>query len=289
MQFFVSLLYSVFVFLKFDRNYNNNMKDLKGKVVWITGASSGIGRELSIAFAKEGAFPVLTARNIENLNQVKKCCLKWTSKCWVQPADLSKTEKLNKLVEDVLENTGGQIDLFVNDAGVSQRSWAKETSVEIDRRIMELDFFSAVTLTKLILPVMLKNKSGHIIVISSISGKFGFPMRTAYTASKHALQGFFESLRTELVNDNINVTIVSPGRIRTDISLHAITKDGLSYKKMDKGQARGMSADLCADKIIKGIKKNKKEILVGGNELLMVYIHRYLPWLYYKIVTRIGN
>ena len=265
------------------------MKNLRGKIVWITGASSGIGKELSLAFAKEGALMALTARNVENLNRVKDLCLRWTKKCWVFPADLSETQNLKNLVDNVLEKTGGHIDIFVNDAGVSQRSWAKETSVEIDRKIMELDFFSAVTLTKLILPVMLRNKSGQIVVVSSISGKFGFPMRTAYTASKHALQGFFEALRTELVDDNINVTIVSPGRIRTDISLHAITKDGHSYKKMDKGQAKGLSADLCAYKIIKGIKKNRKEILVGGNELLMVYIHRYLPWLYYKIVTGIRN
>jgi len=265
------------------------MKDLKEKIVWITGASSGIGRELSLAFAKEGAFLVLTARNVENLNQVKDICLKWTKKCWVQSADLSKTDNLKGLVDNVLKKTDGRIDIFVNDAGVSQRSWAKETSVNIDRKIMELNFFSAITLTKLILPVMLKNKSGHIVVVSSISGKFGFPMRTAYTASKHAVQGFFESLRTELERDNINVTIASPGRIRTDISLHAITKDGSPYRKMNNGQLNGMAPDLCAAKIIRGIKENKKEILVGGNELLMVYIHRYFPWLYYKIVTRIGN
>jgi len=265
------------------------MKELKGKIVWITGASSGIGRELSIAFAKEGAFPVLTARNLENLNNVKECCLRWTNKCWVLPADLSETKNLNDLVDKVLEKTDGRIDYFVNDAGVSQRSWAKETCIDIDRKIMELNFFSAITLTKIILPVMIKNKSGHIVVVSSISGKFGFPMRTAYTASKHALQGFFESLRTEIVKDNINVTIVSPGRIRTDISLHAITKDGSPYRKMNNGQANGMAPDLCADKIIRGIKRNKKEILVGRKELLMVYIHRFLPCLYYKIVTRIGN
>ena len=264
------------------------MKNLRDKIVWITGASSGIGEELAYAFAKEGAFPVLSARKLEKLEQVKTNCLKFTSKCWVQPIDLSKINELEAVVNSVLEQTG-RIDLLINNAGRSQRSLAKETPLEIDRSIMELNFFSVVALTKLVLPHMLRNQSGHLVVISSISGKFGFPWRTAYTASKHAVQGYFEALRTELVNDNIPVTIVSPGRIKTDISRHAVTKDGSSYNLLDNGQANGMPADICATRIVKAIKCNRKEILVGRKELLMVYIRRFIPALYYRMVTKIEN
>jgi len=264
------------------------MKNLKEKVVWITGASSGIGEELAYAFAKEGAFLVLSARNTEKLEQVKTTCLRTTSKCWVQPTDFSGTNQLEEVVNVVLEQAG-RIDLLINNAGRSQRSLAKETPLENDRSIMELNFFSVVALSKLVLPQMLKNQSGHFVVISSISGKFGFPLRTAYSASKHAVQGYFESLRAELINDNIKVTIVSPGRIKTNISRNALTQNGLSYNKMDDGQAKGMSAEVCAAQIVKAIKKDRKELLVGHKEIIMVYIRRFIPLLYHKLVTKINN
>ena len=211
-----------------------------------------------------------------------------TAKCWVNQVDLSGNQQLDAVVKTVLVQTG-RIDVLINNAGRSQRSLAKETPPEIDRNIMELNFFSVVELTKLVLPQMLKNGSGHIVVISSIAGKLGFSMRTAYSASKHALQGYFESLRTELANDNIKVTIVSPGRIKTNISVNAVTKDGSPYNIMDEGQANGMNAALCAAKIVKAIKKERKELLVGKTEILMVHIRRFLPSLYYKLVTRIKN
>ncbi|MGD9929336.1 MAG: SDR family oxidoreductase [Mangrovibacterium sp.] len=264
------------------------MGNIKEKIVWITGASSGIGEALAYAFAREGAFVVLTARNGARLEKVKTKCLQSTLKCWIQPADLLKLEKLSEVVDAVLRKTG-RIDILVNNAGRSQRSMAKETPLENDRSIMELNFFSTVALTKMVLPHMVKSQSGHIVVISSIIGKFGFPTRTAYSASKHAVQGFFESLRAELASDNIKVTIVSPGRIHTNISVNALTANGTSYNKMDEGQARGMPADQCAKQIVKAIRKNKKEILVGRTELAMVYIRRLFPALFYKLVTKIKN
>jgi short-subunit dehydrogenase len=264
------------------------MKNLKGKVVWITGASSGIGEEMAYAFAQEGAFPVLTARNKQELNRVQAKCLLHTSKCWVQPMDLAYVDGIDRLVKDVVEQTQ-TIDILINNAGRSQRSLAKDTPLENDRSIMELNFFSVVALTKAVLPYMLKRQVGHVVVISSISGKFGFPWRTAYAASKHAVQGFFESLRAEIYKDNVKVTIVSPGRIKTNISLKALTESGKSYNKMDDGQANGMEAPKCAKQIVKAIKKDKKEILVGNKELLMVHIRRFLPALYHRLVIQIKN
>ncbi|RKD88240.1 SDR family oxidoreductase [Mangrovibacterium diazotrophicum] len=264
------------------------MKNLKNKVVWITGASSGIGEALAYEFAREGALLVLSARNQAKLEEVREKCLQYTSKCWVQPADLSKTDEIANLVDSVIAQTG-RIDFLINNAGRSQRSLAKDTPVSIDRQVMELNFFSIIALSKQVLQQMLQQGSGHLVVISSITGKFGFPWRTAYSASKHALQGYFEALRAELVNEHVDVTIVSPGRVNTNVSKNAITESGEAYNKMDDGQSNGMPADECAVQIVKAIKKNRKEVLVGKKELLMVHIRRFLPALFYKMVTNIKN
>jgi dehydrogenase/reductase SDR family protein 7B len=134
---------------------------------------------------------------------------------------------------------------------------------------------------------MIKQKSGYIAATSSISGKFGFPLRSAYAASKHAICGFFESLRAEVYNDNIKILIAFPGRVKTDISKHALTKDGTPHNKMDDGQNFGISAEKCAKKYIRAIQKDKKEVLIGGKELLMVYIKKYFPKLFYKLAHKI--
>jgi short-subunit dehydrogenase len=263
------------------------VKKLKNKKIWITGASSGIGEALSLVLAREGADLILSSRNQEKLERVKEACLRYTSFCVVQPLDLADTEGLEIVVGNVMKKVGG-IDILINNAGRSQRSLAKETSFDVDRSIMEVNFFGAIKLTKLVLPYMLKNGSGHIVVISSITGKFGFPLRTAYSASKHAIQGYFESLRAELKPDNIKVTIVSPGRVKTNISLNAVTGNGTPYNKMDDGQAGGMLPEKCASKIVRAIKKERKDILVGNKELVMVYIRRFVPALYHRMVTKMS-
>ncbi|MCT4646487.1 MAG: SDR family oxidoreductase [Carboxylicivirga sp.] len=264
------------------------MKDIKNKTVWITGASSGIGEELAILMAQKGAFPVLIARNKEKLQNVKDRCLQFTQKCWMYPMDLSRVDELPDFVQKVINETGS-IDILINNAGRSQRSLAIDTPLANDLSIMELNFFSVIALSKLLLPHMINNCHGHIVTISSITGKFGFPWRTAYAASKHALQGYFESLRAELSQTNIKVTLVSPGRVKTNISLHALTENGTSYNQMDKGQQNGLPANVCAKRIVRAIQKNKKDILVGKSELLMVYIRKFLPALFHRMVTKINN
>jgi len=264
------------------------MQTLKDKKIWITGASSGIGEALALELARAGAHLVLMSRNRDRLEQVRKACLEYTSVCLVQPLDLSRPDTMDEMVTRAMKQMGG-IDILINNAGQSQRSLAKETPVDIDRKIMEVNFFGVIKLTKLLLPYMLKQGSGHIVAVSSITGKFGFPWRTAYSAAKHAVQGFFESLRAELKEDNIKVTIVSPGRIKTNISLNAITGSGTPYNKMDSGQAGGMLPEHCARKIVKSIRQERKEVLVGNQELLMVYIHRFWPGLYHRLVTKINN
>ena len=196
------------------------------------------------------------------------------------------TSSIKNCAADVI-NHFPKIDILINNGGISQRSLAIETPVDVDRKIMETNFFGAVALTKEVLPALVKDNGGNIVVISSVTGKFGFPLRTAYSASKHALQGFFEALRAELYDKNIKITIVSPGRIVTDISLNAITKNGTKHGVMDDGQAAGMPADVCAQKIISAVSKNKKELWIGGKEVLLIYIRKFLPPLFHMLARKV--
>ena len=260
--------------------------NLKGKTVWITGASSGIGEQLAYTCARRGAKLIVSAPRESMLNKIKKNCEALGAKCFVAPFDLSEPEQVNKAAHNVL-NVHPAIDVLINNGGISQRATALETSGETVRKIMEINFLSAVRLSQLVAPVMIKNGGGAIAVTSSITGKFGFPLRSAYAASKHALHGYFESLRLENQSNNIQVTIVCPGRVKTDISINALTDKGSVYGKMDEGQAGGITAAACAEKYIKAIEKNKKEVLIGGKELAMVHLKRFFPALFYKIASRI--
>jgi dehydrogenase/reductase SDR family member 7B len=263
---------------------NMNFKD---KVVWITGASSGIGAALAYALAEKGSALVLSSTNKEKLEQVKAKCEAFHVRCSVVLLDLTKSAEFGSIVEQVIEEYG-HIDILVNNGGKSQRSYAIETPIEIDRHIMEIDYFGHIALTKAVLPYMVKNGGGHILVTSSISGKFGFPLRSAYAAAKHALHGFYESLRAELFNQHIYVTIVCPGRVVTNISLNALEKDGTAHGVMDPGQSKGIDAETCARKILKAVQCNRKEIVIGGKEVIMVYIKKFIPALFYLLARKVN-
>ncbi|MCX6295733.1 MAG: SDR family oxidoreductase [Bacteroidetes bacterium] len=261
------------------------MNTSKNKVVWITGASSGIGEALSKAFALEGAKLILSARRTEELQRVKQSLDLPDQDVLILPMDLSDSSKTNELAQQVI-NKFGRIDILVNNGGISQRSLTMETSLEIDRKIMEINFFGTIALTKSVLPFMIKQKSGHIVVVSSIAGKFGFYFRSAYSASKHALHGFFESLRMEIQNSNVNVLIVCPGKIKTNISLNAITSSGSRNNNMEESHEKGLSAEKCAQQILDGIKKNKEEIFVGGKELKAIWVKQFFPKLFSKLIKK---
>jgi dehydrogenase/reductase SDR family protein 7B len=257
----------------------------KDKIVWITGASSGIGEALAKAFANEGAKLILSARRKEELERVQKECNLTNENCLVLPLDLSNTTDISESTQTVLLKFG-RIDVLVNNGGISQRSLAKDSPLDIDRAIMEVNFFGQVALTKSVLPIMLKQKSGHIVVISSISGKFGFWLRSAYSSSKHALHGFFESLRLETEEDGIKVLIAVPGKIQSNISLHALKSDGSKHNVMDKSQEDGMPAAECADIILSAMKKNKEEILIGGREIKAVWLKRHFPKWFGRVIRK---
>jgi short-subunit dehydrogenase len=259
--------------------------NFQNKVVWITGASSGIGEALALAFAREGANLVLSARRIEELERVRQQCGLNTQRCLVLPFDLMDTTHCDALCQQIIMHFG-RIDILINNGGISQRSLAKDAPLKIDRQIMEVNFFSYVALTKSVLPIMLRQKSGYVVVMSSIAGKFGFWYRATYSASKHALHGFYESLRLEVENEGVRVLIVCPGKIRTDISVHALKADGSEHQVMDKSHEEGMPAERCAQEILTAMRKSKEEILIGGREIKAVWIKRFFPRLFSRIIRK---
>lgn len=262
------------------------MTFVKDKVTWITGASSGIGRALAEELAKKGAKLILSSRNREALEAVYKTCGLTEKTGLILPFDQETEKDYNKHAALAIKQFG-KIDILIINGGISQRSLAAETPLEIDRKVMEINFFSSVALTKSVLPSMISQKRGHIVVMSSISGKFGYFFRSAYSASKHALHGFFESLRMEIEKENVQITLVCPGKIKTNISLNAVTKDGGKHNIMDKSQAEGMDANACAKKIIVGIENNKQEIFIGGKEMNALWVKRFFPGLFSKLIRKI--
>ncbi|GAB3521011.1 SDR family oxidoreductase [Emticicia fontis] len=259
------------------------MKRFLNKVVWITGASSGIGEATVYEFAKEGAKLVISARREEELQRVKKNTGLPDTDVLVLPIDVEKQAEFPAKVQEVVKHFG-TIDVLFNNAGISQRSSVIESEMEVYHKIMDINFFGVVALTKAVLPVMLKQKSGNIAVTSSVSGKLGTPMRSGYCATKHALHGFFDSLRAEVWKENINVTILCPGYIHTNISINAISGDGGKHGKMDQNQAQGISPEDCAKSIVNAIAQNKQEVYIGRKEVLGVYLKRFFPALLSKIM-----
>ena len=259
-----------------------------GKVAWITGASSGIGESLVHAFVKRGATVIASSNDLPGLERVKAECGDKSSMVHCVPFDLSDMSGIDEIVEKQF-NIFGRIDYLLNIGGISQRARIDETPLWLDRKIFEINYFGTIALTKAVLPYMIKQKSGHILATSSISGRFGFPLRSAYSASKQALHGFIETLYLENKKFNIRSSVIIPGRVRTAISIHALDAQGKEHGKLDEGQAKGILPESAAEIIINGILRNKREILVGKGELMMLHIRRYCPWLFFRIADKIKS
>lgn len=262
------------------------MSYFSGKVIWVTGASAGIGEAMVKAFAKDGANIILTARREEELLRVQKEAGLNDSNSLIVPLDLYKTDTIPAAVEKVKQKFP-DIDIVVCNAGISQRSLIKDTALEVDRKIMELNYFANIALAKAVLPGMIARKQGRFVVISSVMGKMSVPLRSAYAASKHALHGFFDGLRIEEFHDNIKVTLICPGYIKTNVSINAMTGTGATHGKMEDGQAKGMSAERCAWRILRAIKWNREEVYIGGPEVLPHQVKRYFPRLFSFIIKRL--
>ena len=272
-----------------------NFKKFAQKNILITGASSGIGEAMASLLAHSSANLFLTGRNRDRLRAVCEKCDVIRQKALGNTityhatqffeVDLSLMDSIDTFVTTI---TKEQIsfDYILLNAGISQRALALETDFSVDRTIMETNFFGPVYLIKKLSGMLLSGKPVHIAVTSSISGLFGFPLRSAYSASKHALLGFFESLALE--NVHLKVTFLIPGRIHTPISMNAMLGDGSNYSKMDSGQASGMNVDKCARIALRAIRDGKRRKLIGGNELLLVFLKKYVPPLFYTLARKVS-
>lgn len=255
------------------------------KIVWITGASSGIGEAFAYQLNEQGAKLILSARRNEALQTVRQNCKNKDKEIMLMPLDLADHDAIPRKAQEVINHFGG-IDILINNGGISQRSFAKDTVLDVDKRIMNVNYFGTIALTKAVLPTMLKQKLGHIVVMSSVTGKIGVPARSAYAASKHALFGFFDTLRAECWNDNLKVTIFCPGYIHTNISINALTKDGSPQKTMDNHTEKGMSPNEFCKKALKAISKQREEVYAGGTEIIGIYLRRYFPRLFSRIIRK---
>jgi short-subunit dehydrogenase len=257
------------------------------KRIWITGASSGIGEALAYACAEAGAQLILSARNEAELHRVAaEAVKKGSTNVLVQVLDLAQHDAIPGIVANMLQQVG-KVDILINCGGLSQRGRALDTPLEVDKRLMNINFFGTVALTKALLPSMLTHQLGHIVVVTSLTGKFGSPVRSAYAASKHALHGFFDSLRAELGETPIQITIACPGYVRTNISINALTGSGAPQGTMDQATGKGISPEDAAYRILRAIRKGKEEIWFGGKEVLGVYMKRFFPAYFSKLIKRV--
>mgnify|MGYP005987483953 FL=1 len=257
------------------------------KVVWVTGASSGIGKALAIELSKQNAKLIISSRNLETLTLVKTECLN-SDNVKILVLDLEDYTGLDQKATEAIA-AFGQVDVLINNGGISQRSLVQETEITVDKRIMDINYLGTVALTKAILPHFLENKKGHFAVTTSIVGKIGTPLRSSYAASKHALHGFFDSLRAEVHQNNIKVTLICPGFIKTNVSKNALTGSGEPQGIMDDATGNGMSAELCAKRMLQAIDRNKEEVYIAGfKEKLGVYVKRFVPKLFSVLVRKMS-
>lgn len=255
----------------------------QNKVAWITGASSGIGEAMAYALHKRGAKLILSSRRRAVLEDVKRNCGGDGSDIHILPLDLAETDALEEKAQQAL-GIYGHIDYLFNNGGISQRSEAIDTRLEVIRKVMEINFFGSVALTKAVLPSMIERQSGHIVVTSSVMGKFGTRLRSSYAASKHALHGYFDCLRQEVYQHNIDVSLVCPGYVKTEVTKNALEGDGSKHNQMGQGQELGMTPEAFAQKLLPKIAQRKEEIYIGGKEIWGVYLKRFVPRLFNKIL-----
>lgn len=203
----------------------------------------------------------------------------------ILPLDLEHTEHIQQEVQKVVERFG-KIDVLINNSGMGHRTKAVNTPSSIDRRVMEVNFFGTINLTKAVAKQMQKQQEGKIAVVTSIMGKYGLPLYSTYAASKFALYGYFESLRQELFKDNVKVIIVAPGFINTEVSTKLLREDGSAYGIKSESQNKGMSPTDCAKGIVKAINKGKDHSYVGGYEIFSVFVKQYFPKIFYRLMRK---
>ena len=260
-------------------------KDIKEQIIWITGASSGIGEALAYLCVSEGHKIVISARRSDELLRVANNCKTDANNILILPLDLEHTSDIEDKVQLVLQKFG-KIDILINNAGIGQVGRAINIKPEVDRKIMEINFFGTINLSKVVARVMKKQKSGKLVVITSIMGKYVLPLYSTYAASKHALYWYFEALRQELYSDNVKVLIVAPGFIDTEVSTKLLTENGSQYGIKSDAQKKGMTSTNCAIGIMNAVKNGNDHKYVGGYELFSVVVKLFFPKMFFKLMRK---
>ena len=262
----------------------NGLESMENRVIWITGASSGIGEALAYQLNAQGDKVILSARREDVLIRVKNKC-EFSDNALVLPLDLTDFESLESITKNAIA-LYGKIDILINNGGLSQRSLIIDTKFEVYQQMIDVNYLGTINLTKNLLPFFIAQKSGHFVTITSLMGKFSSPYRSGYCGAKHALHGFFDALRMEHETDNIDVLLICPGFIKTNVAKNALTGDGSALMKEDQATENGMPVNQCAKEIITAIKNKKFEIYIGGKEKYGIYLKRFFPNLLHKIILK---
>lgn len=263
---------------------SDNMAKIDGKTLWITGASSGIGEALVYALDKKNCKLIISSRKKEALERVKSNCIHKENIAIVlmDLADITAMPEKAKRAFEVF----GSIAILINNAGISQRSEIAKTDISVYKKLMDINYLGTVALSKVVLPYFIKNSSGHFVTVSSLMGKFAGPQRSGYCGAKHALHGFFDVLRMEHESDGIDVTMICPGYVQTNIDKNALTADGSPQRTHDAENQNGLPVDVFAKKMIRAIERKKYEAYMGGKEVMGVYVKRLFPRLLHRLVLR---
>lgn len=254
------------------------------KVIWITGASSGIGKALALQFSQLDCKLIISSRREAELNIVKSQCHNLDNIA-ILAFDLADYDMMKPVAKKAI-SMFGSIDILINNGGISQRSLIIDTDISVDKKLMEIDYLGTVGLSKAILPHFISQQSGYFVTVTSLMGKFGSPYRSGYCGAKHALHGFFDVLRMEHEKDNIKVTLICPGFVNTDVSKNALTGDGTKLETLDKATQNGLSVEEFAKKMLKAISKQKFEAYIGKKETMGVFLKRFFPKLLHKTVMK---
>ena len=255
---------------------------MKEKVVIVTGGSSGIGLACAEVFAKKGASVIITGRNKERLEQAASQLMSQGLTVYPVVGDAALEEDNRRLVEETVKKFG-KIDILINNAGISMRALFEELDLKVFRQVMDINFYGTVYATKYCLPYILKSK-GSIIGVSSINGYRGTPARTAYTASKYAMQGFLEALRTEVMKRGVHVMVACPGFTASNIRNAALMADGSQQGESPRDEGKMMSAEEVAEAILKATEKRKRDLVLTTEGKLAVFLNKWVPGLMDTIV-----
>jgi len=256
----------------------------KDKVIWITGASSGIGKALALTLAKTDCKLILSSRKAAALDHVKQECSNIASIA-ILPLDLADYNAIHNIVKKAID-LFGSVDILINNGGISQRSLIVDTDISVDEKLIRVNYLGTVALSKALLPHFVAQKSGHFVTVTSLMGKFGSPYRSGYCGAKHALHGFFDVLRMEHDKDNIKVTMICPGFVNTNVARNALTGDGSHQNIQDEATENGLDVTVFVKRMLKAIRKGKFEAYIGQREVFGIYVKRFFPKLLHKLVLK---